>query len=600
MASGTLYGSGNNLQCRITWSSSPNSVSNNSYVTARLQVRMTSISTEITQPLIWDLQAYNSNGTRIKGNNGSGRLIISGSWTTYGTISFTVSHFSSGSKYIYLYGLIQNSSIGTSSVVDSVRINLDTIVRGVALTTAPNFTDEENPTIVFSNKSGTSTISAQACISLTGETDDIAYRDINLSESSFTFELTDEERELLRNATLEGSTSRKVIFKVKSEVSGVSTPYFREIEKTFTVVNCMPEIYATFYDVNEKAIALTGNSDIFILGASDLQFQVEATPKKGATISGYNTICGAKSSTLQQSVFYQVEANEITFTATDNRGQLATLTLPFETIEYLRPTCEVEVGELTIDEAGGSTASAPVKISGQFFNSTFGADGVTNAIDIEIKHSGTNDEWDMLTDELTPTIEGNNYYLNITARGLDYTKQLTFQARLIDKASSVESVEKSVRLIPVFDWGENDFNFNVPVNFNQGFTVGGGGSSMFDYIVEQGTSEMGTDGTWHWSKWSSGKAECYGVRNFGSLSASQPWGYLYEAGPFTQDFPTGLFIEAPEVVNMDIQRTSSGAFLEISGNDISASKTGNFYVVRATSRTLEDVHISFHCIGRWK
>ena len=33
-------------------------------------------------------------------------------------------------------------------------------------------------------------------------------------------------------------------------------------------------------------------------------------------------------------------------------------------------------------------------------------------------------------------------------------------------AGNIKSVEKALKTLPVFDWGENDFNFNVPVNID--------------------------------------------------------------------------------------------------------------------------------------
>ena len=53
----------------------------------------------------------------------------------------------------------------------------------------------------------------------------------------------------------------------------------------------------------------------------------------------------------------------------------------------------------------------------------------------------------------------------------DYKAKYTFQAKAIDKLITKESVERTVKAVPVFDWGEEDFNFNVPVTI-QGKDVG--------------------------------------------------------------------------------------------------------------------------------
>jgi hypothetical protein len=47
----------------------------------------------------------------------------------------------------------------------------------------------------------------------------------------------------------------------------------------------------------------------------------------------------------------------------------------------------------------------------------------------------------------------------------------TFQAKAVDRLEEILSAEKVVSTIPVFDWGHDDFNFNVPVTI-QGKRMG--------------------------------------------------------------------------------------------------------------------------------
>ena len=95
----------------------------------------------------------------------------------------------------------------TQNVSGSGSWTLPSIPRKATVTSAPNFNDEGNPTIKYSNKAGNSVTSLQACISLTGSKADVAYRDISKTGTSYTFNLTDAEREVLRKATT-GSNSR--------------------------------------------------------------------------------------------------------------------------------------------------------------------------------------------------------------------------------------------------------------------------------------------------------------------------------------------------------------------------------------------------------
>ena len=70
--------------------------------------------------------------------------------------------------------------------------DLDRIPRQADITSAPDFNDEQNPTIGYSNPAGNSVNSLQACISLTGASADVSYRDIPKTGSSYTFNLTEQ------------------------------------------------------------------------------------------------------------------------------------------------------------------------------------------------------------------------------------------------------------------------------------------------------------------------------------------------------------------------------------------------------------------------
>ena len=79
----------------------------------------------------------------------------------------------------------------------SKTFTLNTIPRKATVTSAPDFTDEQNPTIKYSNPAGNNVTSLRACISLDGSKDDIAYRNITKTGTSYTFTLTDAERKVL-------------------------------------------------------------------------------------------------------------------------------------------------------------------------------------------------------------------------------------------------------------------------------------------------------------------------------------------------------------------------------------------------------------------
>lgn len=174
--------------------------------------------------------------------------------------------------------------------------SLPSIPRQANITSAPDFNDEANPTINYSNPAGNNVSSLQACISLTGATDDIKYRDISKTGSSYTFNLTTAERNVLRNACTT-SNSRKVQFFIKTVIGG--NTFHSNIEKTLSIINGNPTFTSSnisYKDNNSVTTAVTENNQYLVQNLSSLLVTITpATALKGASISKYEvTINGVK------------------------------------------------------------------------------------------------------------------------------------------------------------------------------------------------------------------------------------------------------------------------------------------------------------------
>lgn len=494
-------------------------------------------------------------------------------------VASAITHNTDGKKEITiaidfrLMTISGNYQSGTR-INGSSNIALTDIPRAATLTAAPNFTDEDNPTITYNNPAGSVVEKLEACISLTSARADIAYRNISKTGTSYTFTLTDAERAVLRNATLDGSDSRTVYFIVQTTIGG--NTYRSSLAKTFTVTNADPEVSALVMDVNETTVALTGDRlTTLIKGYSNAAYEISATAKKGASIASYKATSGSKSFTTSSGTFTAVQASDFSFTATDNRGISATKSIKLKLIDYFKPSCNAE-GTLELD--GETSAKATVKISGTFFNGSFGS--VKNAIVIQIKHTGLTD-WVTLTDGLVPVLNGNSYSLTFTVSGLSYDETFTYQCRVSDKLASASSAEDSLNIYPVFDWSAEDFNFNVPISLNNNQTlrttdtgrlvisanegdiylrpngtntdsgqmrlmtdgrVAFNGVTMNDFVVERGTS-----GIWRYEKWNSGICKLYGnITYTPSTTGTLHTTYAY---PFT--------LKDDPVININITRNFS-------------------------------------------
>lgn len=452
MASETVFslGTKSNLMGRIVWSSVSNgSVANTSDVTARIEAKKTS-NTTIATTGVW------TGSLNIGGTSKSfsvTKTIGSSTWITLKSFTITIGHNADGTGTCYLYGKIKGPS-GTTlagySVSESATATLDTIPRFATITSAPNFNDEENPTIEYSNPAGESVTSLRACISLDGSNDDITYRDISKTGSSYTFNLTSSERNVLRAATTE-SNSRTVKFYVRSEIG---TEYEgSNLSRIFTIKDPEPTITPTIVDTNSATIALTGDSSKLVRYYSNAKITIGATAVKHATLTSKKVICGNKSLTTDGTI-NAVDSNKFVFTATDSRGNTTNKTVTPTFVDYIKLSCNLANNMPTAD------GSMTVKATGNYFNGSFGSK--SNTLEVYYRYKtigGSYNNWTVMT----ATLSGNTYSATTSITGLDYQSTYVFQAYAVDSLATVYSVEKNVKATPVFDWGESDFKFNVPV-----------------------------------------------------------------------------------------------------------------------------------------
>lgn len=392
-------------------------------------------------------------GTTYSGNimnyNGTGTVTVRSG-------TKTVAHNADGSKSISFSFSVSSLNVsylpGAASASGSM--TLTSIARKATITSAPNFNDEGNPTINYSNKAGNAVSSLRACISLTGANADIEYRDIPKTGTSYTFNLTDAEREVLRKATT-GSNSRSVRFYIRTVIDG--TTYSSYVSKTFSVINGTPTIAPTVTDTNATTVALTGDANKLIKYYSDVSVAVNATAKKSATISSYKITNGSKTLTSKSGTFNDIESGSFVFSATDSRKNTVSQTITKTVINYVPLTCKVTA------DAMNALGELTFKVSGNAFNGSFGA--ASNSLTVYYRMKENEGAWSGWT-AVTPTLSGNTYSATVTKTGLNYQSKYELQAKAVDSLATKESAEMAIKSAPVFDWSQTDFNTNVPLNMN--------------------------------------------------------------------------------------------------------------------------------------
>lgn len=231
-----------------------------------------------------------------------------------------------------------------------------------------------------------------------------------------------------------------------------------------------PIITASVVDVNEITKALTGDANKLIKFYSNAYAIMSAKAQGDAAIdndmyiirNGNNTGYGT------EHTFNNIESNVFTFSAEDSNGNIGTVTVAPRMVNYIKLTCNIAKNRP--DALGNMT----VACTGNYFNDTFGA--VANTLSVQYRYkayNGTYSAWSAMT----VTKNGNSYYASAELTIPEFSQNLfySFETRAIDKLMTVPSAVSTVKSIPMFHWGENDFVFEVPVTFNAGAEGASGG-----------------------------------------------------------------------------------------------------------------------------
>ena len=584
-----------------------------------------------------------------------------------------------GTVYFNLQNFMVNEQIvsyNNRSVPYSFEVELQKQDRAITPITADNFTDEGNPTFSYEARTGKSApkgstleredtiTSLEAGLSFDGVTIVVPYRAIPISSStvSYTFDLTEEEREALRIGA-QGSSTVPIYYmtRIVRALGSETATLIGSTERNFTIIGAYPTLDPTVKDIKEETIALTGDENTFIRYESMAEFAINAQASKHAEIISQSVQCGSKIvNDLSVGIIEDVESGTFSFNIADSRNMGASSSLFRNLVEYVKPTCYQKI---SIELSGETEASVKVVVNGNYFNGSFGV--ADNTFKLEMRYTddeGNMGEWQTINS--TPVFNGTTYEVETTFTGFDYGKSYIFQSRVTDKLNVVESSQYTVRLLPAFDWSETDFNFNVPVNINGSLSMdneqiirhnkaanntvlsatGGkvyvrpngtedtfgelvinsdgsvnmsgdlnvegniafkefsiNGNTLADYVIETGEEAMGTNGTWYWRKWASGKSEAWGCRNFGNMAVTTAWGNLYRSAVCTQDLPEKVFVRTPDSININIVHSNYGGWIcKHEQTAPSAVTTGSFIFVRPASATVTPTNIGFYIVGEWK
>ena len=268
-----------------------------------------------------------SSATRIQLFNG----------TTVASGSFVIPHNADGTKS---FSASAEAGIYTKAVncSGSGSWDLPQIPRQATATGGTDFNDTQNPTVYYSNPAGNNVTTLQAYIeNASGTVQYVSPRNISKTGNSYTFPLTDAERNTLRNA-IPNSNSMQVRLVIYTVIGG--NQFWSWQTKTMSIVNANPTIGSiTYQDTKTQTKNITGNNQIIIQNNSTLQFNFStllakkyatlktvAVTLNGVTKSANLSGTSASSSSINFGSVNSAQNINASIVITDSRGNKTTYT----------------------------------------------------------------------------------------------------------------------------------------------------------------------------------------------------------------------------------------------------------------------------------
>lgn len=432
----------------VTWESTANTAGNYSSVTATLYVRKYNDSMTLTIPTsgTW------SYSLTINGSTKSGTFYGSVLTSWVEVASYTVSridHNADGSKSITIQGSVTGPS-GTSFAgkvtSGSKAVGLDTIPRASSIS-CTNANIESKPTITISRASSSFTHTVTYKFgNLTGT---IATKTSSTSITSWTIPTSFYGQ--IPNAKGGHCTLTCTTYSGGSAIGTNTCQFWVGTDEA----KCKPTVSGTVVDANSATIALTGNPQILVRYASKARCTMTALLNKSAGSIKTTTI---NNTAVSNGVLEipNVGISTFDFYAMDSREYFDSYKVvksSAQFIAYIPLT-----NDATVQRNDPTSGEATLTIEGNYFAGSFGA--TSNSLTVKYRQ-GSNSYV-----SVTPTISNNKYSAKVSLSGFDYTKSFGFEVVVSDKISSITKKLTMQKGIPVFDWGEEDFNFNVPVTIN--------------------------------------------------------------------------------------------------------------------------------------
>ena len=392
------------------------------------------------------------------------------STVTIASSSLDIAHNNDGNKTIgfsFSINDTRNMSYTPGSCSASGSMNLTYIPRQAIITSASDFTDEDNPTIQFSNPGG---YSMEVWLEPNPAGTHYATRTNIPNTGSYTWELTNEERTQLRQACTGNSCI--VRLGILTTISG--SQYASYVDKTMTIINGNPVFENfTYEDTNSTITAVTGNNQVLVKGVSTLQATISVANKMEAVKEATEKNYVATIDIINQSANYDDDedivfnlgtistagAQRLNIRAYDSRNNSTLVYKDITVYDYEKP-----VVNFTAERLNNFEAQTNLTVSGSFSSLIINNVEKNTIQSVQYRYreigASTWGSWN----NLTFTINNNEFTCTNTAVSLDNTKEFEIEVKATDNLNNNSSIQTIDVGVPIFFISSNLENAYVGEN----------------------------------------------------------------------------------------------------------------------------------------
>lgn len=430
----------------------------------------------------------------------------------------------SGTKRIY-HDNSGNASFGASCVaaIYSYAINvsgsgsweLPSIPRQATMTSATDFNDEQNPSFTFENPANAS----MTCwLEPKPNGEHLAVRTVSGTSGTFTWDLTEEERNQLRNKC---TTSNSCICRIGlySTIGGTTYASFKDI--TMKIVNADPimqVLYPGYHDINPTTKWLTfenvsQQTDAVVKGYSNLEVELlPSEAQKGAEMVKYRVKVGSVQAEIAHSdesmkvELDNVDDSVINLYAIDSRGNSSVYSRAFPRyIAYNNLNEYVHTAELKRDVIQNKNVN--LKLNGEFWAKSFSSIRKNTIQSITYKYMKTEgDTWHDGETEITYTMDDGKYNFeglikgDLGAEGFSSEYSFLINFTIKDYLSTYELQVILTKATPNIAVHRLGTSFGSPYDTNEGGIVQIKGTNIYklfnryETVLYEDTSGTGTTG----------------------------------------------------------------------------------------------------------